>query len=228
MRTTARTVYPGFPRRSAAQAARAKSITRFKLGAPPAPNSRERCSRVTRRASATWPVCVGTPARRSTSSHASSCNRSVSRSNRGASASAARARRDPLSRDRVIDALDQHAGEPRTLARRDQRPVVGPQRGERVHGDAREAGRQTDHVRRTAAHVEHDGVHEPLLQQALDVLQRATEPHAPGRARVSLLHGATCLAARVEHRHDRRQGSSTCTNARSISAARRSTSRALS
>src|SRR2546421_12951496 len=64
--TTARTVYPGLPSRSAAHAARARSITRFRFGAPPAANSRDRCSRVTRRAAARWAVLVGTPTRRST------------------------------------------------------------------------------------------------------------------------------------------------------------------
>src|SRR5881628_499767 len=90
MCTTARTVYPGFPSRSAAHAVRARSMTRFRFGAPPAANSRDRCSRVTRNACATWAVWVGTPTRRSTSSHAATCSRSVSRSSVGASASASR------------------------------------------------------------------------------------------------------------------------------------------
>src|SRR2546430_745558 len=89
MRTTWRTLYPGLPSRSAAHAVRARSITRFRFGAPPAANSRDRCSRVTRSAWATWAVCVGTPTRRNTSSHAASCRRSVRRSSLRASASAA-------------------------------------------------------------------------------------------------------------------------------------------
>src|SRR5690349_22640168 len=44
IRTTARTVYPGLPSRSAAQAVRARSITRLRLGAPPAANCREHTS----------------------------------------------------------------------------------------------------------------------------------------------------------------------------------------
>src|SRR5256885_184993 len=87
MCTTARTVYPGFPSRSAAHAVRARSMTRLRLGAPPAANSRDRCSRVTRSAAATWPVCVGKATRRSTSSQAASCRRSVRRSSLGAAAS---------------------------------------------------------------------------------------------------------------------------------------------
>src|SRR5216110_1540008 len=90
MCTTDRTVYPGLPSRSAAHAVRARSITRFRLGAPPAANSRDRYSRVTGRAAATWRVWVGTSARRSTSSQAASCSRSVSRRSRGASARASR------------------------------------------------------------------------------------------------------------------------------------------
>src|SRR4029077_1808053 len=50
MWTTARTVYPGFPSRSAAPAVRARSMTRLRLGAPPAANTRGQGSRVTRRA----------------------------------------------------------------------------------------------------------------------------------------------------------------------------------
>src|SRR2546429_621954 len=90
MCTTARTVYPGFRSRSAAHAVRARSMTRLRLGAPPAANSRDKCSRVTRSAAATWPVCVGKATRRSTSSQAASCRRSVRRSSLGASASASR------------------------------------------------------------------------------------------------------------------------------------------
>ena len=47
--TTGRTACPGFGSSWAAQATRVRSMTRLRLGAPPAPNCRDRCSRLTRR-----------------------------------------------------------------------------------------------------------------------------------------------------------------------------------
>src|ERR1051326_1935521 len=104
MRTTQRTVYPGFPSKSAAQAARARSMTRLRFGAPPAPNSRDKCSRVTRSAWATWAVLVGVPARRRR-----------------------RGGRDPFAGDGVVHAFHEH-GEPGVAARREQLAVIRPHR----------------------------------------------------------------------------------------------------
>ncbi len=46
--TTVWTAKPGFPSSCAAQAIRVRSITRLRFGAPPAPNWRDRCSRLMR------------------------------------------------------------------------------------------------------------------------------------------------------------------------------------
>ena len=58
-RTTWASSSPGFASSWAAQATRVRSITRLRLGAPPAPNCRERCSRLTSRRRASSEVRSG-------------------------------------------------------------------------------------------------------------------------------------------------------------------------
>src|SRR5712691_6272135 len=106
MCATARTVYPGLPSRSAAQAVRTRSMTRFRLGAPPVANSRDRCSRVTRSARATSPVLIGAATRRLLGGAA----------------------RDPFARDRMVHGFDEHARESRPLTRHYEGAVLRPKR----------------------------------------------------------------------------------------------------
>ncbi len=117
-------------------------------------------------------------------------------------------RRDPLARDRGVDALDEDAGEPCRMAGREQHPIVGAERRERVHRDAREAGGQREGQGGRGLHIQHDGVHQALVQQTLDRLEAAAQPHPAGAARVALLHRAARVAARVEHGHDGGRGRS--------------------
>src|SRR5205807_1567115 len=110
--------------------------------------------------------------------------------------------------------------------------VVGAKRRQHVHRDAGEARRQREGGRRDGRglHVDHHGIHETLVQEALQRLEAAAQTYRPRFARVPRLHGATRLAARMVCQDDGRHpapplsGASACT----ISAARSRTPRALS
>src|SRR3989475_2108904 len=122
----------------------------------------------------------------------------------------------------------------------DERPIVGPERRQRVHRDARETTRQPQGG--GGLDATHHRVHEPAVQQSPHPPQAATQAHHARCARIALPHRPARLAPRVEHGHEGRRHAvppplfsapspapSTCTCARAwtISAARSSTPRAL-
>ena len=137
---------PGLARSCAAQAIRVRSITRLRLGAPPAPNCRERCSRLTRSRRARSVVRTGRSTSPSRRLHAEALERLGEPEHAGAHRPA------PGAARAVTDARDHHVAHHRIVhpldgdrhgvlaAGEEQLAVVRPERARRPRRAHRAAG----------------------------------------------------------------------------------------
>ena len=189
---------PGLASSWAAQATRVRSMTRLRLGAPPAPNWRERCSRLTSSRLAR----VGGPDGPLDLAHQHVPGRALQRlgepeharrvGQRAAALGGDRAPHHQVAHDRIVHAFDRHRRHRVAAAGQQQLAVVGP---ERRIGHDRDAGELAPQLGELGQERRRWGTgrrHPPAAARAA-----AGAPPACGRRRRPGRPWAACAGARA-------------------------------